>query len=270
MIRPPFLDFRNINERFNGFNVVEPKFDGIWGAAHINGAGVQMYSRHGNPRAQWDAPGAVTNPAVIHGEFMHGSTWANERGLTGRFFVFDCTQFGGADISAKPLCERRAAATAVVEALQDARIEMAPQYPIEQARARWRELVIEQRFEGLVLKNTADPFGAQWARIKRRIQVDFVCVGFRPGGGKFNQAAASITAGAFVAGELRQVCSIGGLCDSDRFDFWNDQAAFVGRVFRATGQRVFKSGALRHGVFDGWHQDKRAQDCTLDSILSLL
>jgi len=74
--------------------------------------------------------------------------------------------------------------------------------------------------------------------------------------------ARCLLGGLMIDGELRQVIRVGNLPARVRRDAAADPDAFVGRVFKTAGKEAFASGAVRHGVFLGWHPGKAAHECT--------
>ena len=261
-----------------GFDVAEPKFDGIWGKVVISAAGrLEIWTRNGSlvhERQLGSVPFAEEfGGCVLHGEFLHGSAWGQDLGLSGTCWLFDCTELNGHSIEAWPLKSRRAAARNIlILALRDVLTEsgvsmfdMAPQYDIGMAPQLWRDVVLAGGFEGLVFKDSAARFGAGWTRMKRSVEVDYVCLGFVVDP---ERGAVSIRGGLTQDDDgVVEVCTVGNLPAARRKEFTAHPERFVGLVFKARGARVFRSGALRNPKFAGWHGDKQPAACTLASAL---
>jgi len=251
------------------YDVVELKYDGIWGRCVIGNNLAIIYSKTGNEKGRFtvDYDGPTT---VLIGEYLIGTAWAknNARIPHGSFLAFDCVRSAGVDIGEWPQYRRMKEAHDLgcggFLSDNDWYYSASNLLPMAGTVANAWEAVIRYNGEGLVLKNSQAPYGTPHIRIKRVFEVDYVCTGFEPGGGKYKGCGvASVHGGLFINGRLRQVVRAGGLTDERRRDFWQHPERYIGRVFKATGKGLFDSGALRHPVFVDWHADKRAIDCKL-------
>lgn len=241
-------------------DVVEVKHDGMWVEVAIDADGnATAVSRNGTRKASWRVPAGI-GPAMLIGELMVGTTHAVERGIVGSLVVFDCVDRHGS-LSELGLADRRTHAASIIRAAGIANWSLVEQRPVAEAAAMWRELVEVGGEEGLVFKHSGQTFGMDWARMKRIAEVDFVCLGFNRGK---SGAVVSVQAGLYDAsGTLRHVCDIGGVNRGMAAGFDASPAKYVGRVFKATGNRMFASGALRHGAFGSWHADKHPSNCRM-------
>lgn len=273
--RPDYED-GDIDKLHLGYDLFELKYDGIWGRIDIDTEGsdgvVRIYSRTGQLKEtfkirQWDYPGVT-----LHSEFMHGSNWGIQRGLNGQAFVFDMTRLGEVDLSKKSLGLRRAEAARIcgrLAAFGMHRFKLVQQYPMSDLRKVWATKVLEEGYEGVVLKNSLAPFGSNWVRIKRELEVDFVCLGFEQSeSAKYKgRMVKSIETGLYVNGKLTSIAFVGGgLKEHERLEYFQHPELYIGKPFKVSCKRVFPSGSPRHPSFNGWHQDKRAIDCTIDAV----
>lgn len=258
----PRPDYKTLSERqllrLRPWHVVEPKMDGIWCEVQVANGVAIGYSRTGQEKARWSVSPELC--ATLHGELLIGSTWAKERGLTGQLHVFDCTSHCGMDVRGASQSHRRELAAAVVADVSG--WHMVPSWSGTEAGAVWADLVVAQDFEGVVVKDSRASWGVGWSRCKAQVDHDYVCIGWEYGTGKNAAMPVSIVCGLYVDGVLQPVGKVFGLAqEADKIR--TRPELYRGRVFSAIGNRRFASGALRHGLFAGWHKDKPASDCKL-------
>ena len=258
----PRPDYKTLTERQLGklkpWHTVEPKMDGIWCEVQIADGTAIGYSRTGQEKARWSVPSDIV--ATLHGELLIGSTWAKERGITGQLHLFDCTQLHGVDVTGAAQSHRRELAAAVVAQVEG--WQMVPCWAGPDALAVWADLVVIQDYEGLVVKDSRAKWGIGWSRCKAQVDHDYICMGWEYGTGKNCALPVSIVCGLYVDGVLSPVGKVFGLAQEAETIRANPER-YRGRVFSAIGNRRFASGALRHGVFCGWHKDKPASACKL-------
>jgi len=254
------------------FDSVELKMDGIWGTAVFEpGRPTRIYSRHGQLKKTEPAPSSFpfAGRCVVYGELMHRSTWGLERGIDGMFFAWDCAEINGLDATTSPLRQRRAWAAEIIKSAGDWAV-MGEQFPVGQAASVWDRYVIGRGYEGLVFKNNARLDCAAWARMKRTMDVDYVCMGFTEStaGRHKGRMVRGVVGGLYHGSALVRTVNVSGLTDEQRRDFFRSPAAHIGRVFTATGNRIFKGGSLRHPRFACWHKDKIGRECTIEAASS--
>ena len=249
--RPPYKTIRSLDEIPAELDRVEVKIDGVWARIEIAGDTARIYSRHDT----------LLEECQLDDDF--GRTTLLGELDAGDLIVFDCLTYDGVDISGSPLVARHHAAERVVRSL-GAGFEMIEQYPAARARELWADLVVDQGAEGLVFKDSRSAYGAPWARLKRRLTVDYVCMGFEEAfGRRAGRGVGSIEAGLYVEGELVEIQRIGNMTDTEASAMYAAPELYVGRVFTAAGQEQDEyTGCLRHGSFVEWHKDKRPEECT--------
>lgn len=270
--RPRFVDTYLDNPALDDYDVVEPKYDGMWAEVRIHAGTMQIYSRHAGLKRTFDIPQDIPD-MILLGEYLFGQNWGIRNGLDGMLFLFDAVYINGLDLTDDTLHGRRG----VLEQLYRWHFEKNPDLQwvklvpqmsncsgAASIQEAWNEAVITLGFEGIVFKKSTDTYlDATWPRCKRTFTMDYVCMGFNEGGGKYKGMAGSIRGGLYVDGVLTEICSVGGLTDIMRQFMWSNPDDFVGRVFEARGFGLFPSGALRHPSFLCFRDDKPAQDCKL-------
>jgi ATP-dependent DNA ligase len=264
--RPEYRDIK-LGTVPSGFDIIELKYDGMWGRMEIDRSEVQIYSRQGNMKfADSDGAGCLVPTMTLLGEYLHASNWADQRGLKDHYFAFDILQYDGRDLRDLPLVQRKAI---LKKALWDFKDQLPPwlhrvkYYSVDRLEEIWEENVVHQFFEGVVFKSLDGKYGDEWGRMKREFTIDYVFMGVSKSDKFERDAVKSILGGLFIDGELKQVCKVGGLSHAERYEFWDRQSEFIGRVFEAKGKGLFKSGALRHPNFVKFRDDKRPDECTL-------
>ena len=225
------------------FDVCEVKYDGMWVTVEIEGKRADFYSRNGNLVDVWKLEVEMRR-AVLLGEYMIGTPAARASGLHGCVMLHDCLYYDfahhGGPQDAKPLLERRQALRTAWMWLRHERIHLPKLWYTRVAAEVWES---RPDTEGLVFKDSRAPYGADWGRMKRVFEMDYVNMGIENG---------SIKGGLNVAGVLVPVCSV---------PLTAKQAADPMPVFKATGTAQFKSGAMRGATFRGWHADKQPEKC---------
>ena len=101
--------------------------------------------------------------------------------------------------------------------------------------------------------------------MKRVHERDFVLVDFEEPKveAHVGHLVGSAVIGHYVDGDLVTIGKVSAGFDHEmRREMYLDPSAFIGRVMKVRGNSVFKSGAMRHPVFNGWHADKSAEDCS--------
>lgn len=245
-----------------GFDLVQPKYDGIWVDVYCNGTDAIAYSRDGgDEKARW--PCEALSDTWLHGEYLFGQQWAFDAGLEGQLVLFDLTQLGKLDFRSSSYTMRRDTLIKVLDR-HDAPPEwsVVEQFSSVQWKRVWKWFVEKGGFEGLVFRDSTSMWEAPVGRIKKLFTMDYVMMGVVEGGGKNKGRLGAIVAGLYDDGELVEICRVGGgFTDQTRAEIWEDRYPLMGRVFEAGGAKVFKSGALRHPQFLRWREDKSPEQC---------
>lgn len=269
--RPDYMDVGQGTSPPSCFDLVELKGDGHWGTVVAGGRSLTVLSRTGRPeRVTTSLPVELAKMKLL-GEHMFGTHWSGYGDRAGKVLVFDLVEHRGRDLRPLPLSERRRLLERLFrlhsERMAAAGLVLLEQYPAARWEALWAEHVQTpglDGWEGLVFKSSASPYGQTWARMKRRRTMDYVVMHVNPGGEgtRYADVAGSVQGGLWVNGTLVSVCSVGGLNDDQRREFWEQRDVLPGRVFEAEGAALFPGGALRHPNFLRWRNDKPADECT--------
>lgn len=267
--RPKYRNFEpgHFPTEADGFDLVELKYDGWWGQLVLDRYMWELYSRTGQLKKHGQLSTHYAR-TIIHGEYCVGTEWATEHPeYYGRLAAFDLAAMGGESTEAWSTRTRREMLLGLLAQLAEEEIlgglYAVPRYPIAEAPQLW---AYNEEFEGLVFKTARAPWGAPFGRMKRAVEMDYICVGFEESRqGRFlHNGVASVLGGLIPAGseEPVQVCRVSGLTDEQRREFYRNPNAYMWRVFTARGKRVTAKGALRHPDFVRWRDDKPAQECT--------
>ncbi len=276
--RPKYKTFLASDlQKLNGaceYDLVELKADGIWGKMVIWHNKVTVYSRHGKKKAHWfiNSKYGFKSMAVIHGEFMYGSSFSKDPKHQGKFYAFDCTVFEGGDCSDMPFTYRRHLLLEAIHHMgEQDRVTALKQWYVSDTDLvqLWKEKVVNGGWEGLVLKQNEAPFGTGFARIKTEYEVDYVCTGFKQSNAdKYRGCMVrSITGGLYVDGVLTPVVNVSGMSEDERVEMYQQPEKYIGKVFTVRGKGLFNSGAVRHPNYTGMHNEKLPDECTLENVL---
>ena len=139
--RPLYYDLRAENEipEWLNFDVVELKYDGIWGRLEIEKGNLQIFSR--NDKLKFECSVSYDGRLTLLGEFMYGSNWAETMGLKGQFFAFDLLREGSKDLKAKPLSHRKERIKKVIIDLPEW-INATPYYSVNEWKEIWKEIIL--------------------------------------------------------------------------------------------------------------------------------
>lgn len=272
--RPKYKDieaeaFSSVPEKMD---IVQLKYDGWWGQLVLEGKEWKLYSRTGQLKKRGGLSRDWPHHTVVHGEFCYGTQWSKQRDeFYERLFAFDVTEVeGDQGVGLHPWADRQDILQVVLQMLNTESIVrgvvLAKSFERDRSSYLWKNHVCAgNEFEGLVFKDSEAPWGQGFARMKKLVECDYVCMGFEQSESDRHTGwgVASVLGGLVVGGQLKQVCKVSGLADDQRKAFYDRPADFVGKVFTANGKMLMKSGALRHPNFVMWRPDKRAEECVL-------
>ena len=242
------------------YDYVQPKYDGWWVLVVVSKSGeCCIYSSGGRLLRTIMIP-PQSHEMIFQGEYMYGTNWSQSHNL-GSIILFDMFEKSGVD---EPYYSRLRRLEHWVRSLTFVHpFRIIETYPIDALDWTWNTYIVHQDYEGLVFKNRYDSWGAEIARHKKVITQDYVCMGFNEGSGRLVGMVGSIIGGAYIDGVLQEITSVSGLDDGERADMWKHRRKNTGRVFEATGKILFpETGALRHGSFNRWRDDKQPKECT--------
>tara|TARA_R100001163_G_C5044794_1_gene182243 strand:+ start:258 stop:1100 length:843 start_codon:yes stop_codon:yes gene_type:complete len=276
--RPKFkeLTYEQVTDSVpENYDLVQVKMDGIWGCMVIKDGQLTIYSRTG--KVKFEKPLEENSPieGILLGEYMKGSHWGHKMGIDGNFYVFDCINYNGEDITDTPLSQRLQMAEAflmlVRQSCESSFIDMLGTFPSQDWSTMWDNLVTEKQYEGLVFKDSNSKYSDKgaWARLKNVIEIEYICHSFRPADeGTRYEGQVGAVIGTLDDKEVYVTCS--GLTDAERLEYTANGDDYIGKVFTAKGNGWYPSGSIRHPKFKTWREDKTAEECSFEQIPEIM
>ena len=268
--RPKFKEIRYKKDRVipEKYNMVQLKMDGIWGCMNIKDGEWKIYSRTGKMKVDGVLEDRTLD-AILLGEFMFGSHWGHKMGKNRNFYIFDCAEMNGENITDMTLSSRMTFATEMYHRLNGEieGLRILETYKTEEWSRLWDEFVQEYGYEGLVFKDSSSKFYDKkaWARMKAVVEMDYICTGFRDAdeGTKYEGMVGSVL-GTLIDKDV--YVTVGGITEAQREVFTKMPEMYVGQVFTAKGNNWYPSGAIRHPQFIRWRSDKEPEECVYEQI----
>lgn len=285
--------------------VLEPKYDGWRFIVIIDTDGdVSVWSRTGKPY-KLQTPEPIMDElrrfppnTILDGEMVDGTHNRNCVAVTNvfgkskakalameadkiQYILFDCLEIDGHDLKAVTLQERRVTLETYLVAIKAERVALTPQAPAEHEYA---QLMLEQDFEGVMVKDLDAPYaigkrGHGWFKIKSTVDIDVVIMGMElDGAGQHEGKVGRFVVGQYVDGKLVKRAAVNPYDDAMRNDMthaavsadtWEGNPMmspnkFIGKVCTIKHYGVLKDG-LRHPTFVTWREDKPAEECGFDN-----
>lgn len=161
-------------------------------------------------------------------------------------------------------------------------------------KRKFKDDIIAQGKEGIVLKklNGLYVMGKKpmwnWMKIKQKDETDFVIMGFKEATKEYTGKdyanwpywkeengesiavskpyyygwIGSVVLGAYVDGELTQVCTASGIDDTMRQDMTENPDNYLNRVVKTGFMEKTEAGIPRHPKIIEMHPDKEPEECT--------
>lgn len=231
--RPKFIDLAPEDwEAASKYSWCELKYDGQYCELRGGPGGWVVTGRRGGELARGPEPLPQCHLLMEH---IEGTEWARGSPLRGRYVAWGALSAKGIHLP-HPMH----ASTSIAASIQVARLPILRsfRFPINHAIDNWEGFVINGDYEGLIFRTA----GGKFARMKRRVTVDYVCTG---------------ADGDSLIGALYN--SRGKLIDRVRVPCPDE--ARPGQVFEASGLRITERGSLRNPRWERWRPDKLAREC---------
>lgn len=279
-----------------GHPVIEPKYDGWRLVAYITTEGVRLYTRTGKdysgrvPAIEAELAklpvGTVLDGEIVDLEDQDCTAVTNVFGksvavasaeevakLT--YVAFDIVKLAGTDATVNNLAERRHALDRLLEGcgVDTALVRLTSQGA---ATAEVQDLIVEQGYEGVVVKDLSKPYAAGkrghgWFKIKATTTVDCVVTGLPlDGKGQYVGQVGRMIVSQIRNGEPVERAKVNAPTVKERREMSDFPERYMGRVVevkiygtvQAEGSDVIN---WRHPTFNRWRQDKLAEDCEYDN-----
>lgn len=286
--RPKYREYRYIGGETDAdidkdYDLVQLKMDGMYATLTIRDNHWTITSRTGNIKAEggWPEP---TDDFILTGEYMKGSHWAKRHDDIDElgFYAFDCRRYvdkeatmsDKMDFHARDLWLAKA-----INSIADTMLSVHPfdiykvkTYPRYKWTTLWEKYVKDRDYEGLIFRNSYHEFG--WdsdkplkglARMKKVIEMDYICVGFEPADSESKYAGqVGAVKGTLIDKDVVVEC--GGLTDIQRVEYATNAENYIGKIFTAKGNDWFPSGSIRHPKFRHWREDKTHYECSYTQV----
>lgn len=138
------------------------------------------------------------------------------------YVVYDCLEYFGVNVQNKPLEERRQYLVQILRILNNPKIVLSP--VIKHDKATFVEL-LEKGYEGMMIKDRKsvyeqDKHSKSWQKVKKLMSFDGVVMGCTLGTGKYRGNLGALIVGQYFDGVLKEVCTISGMTDEQRSEFF--------------------------------------------------
>ena len=291
--RPRYKEYKYRNETatereiHKDYDLVQLKMDGMYATLTIRDSHWTITSRTGKIKAEggWAEP---TDDYILTGEYMKGSHWAmrhdeiDEMG----FYAFDCQRYNDSGVTMPDTMDYHARDLWLAKAIKNIGANMAycdfqiykvHTYPRYKWPTLWDRYVMGRDYEGLIFRNSYHEF--KWdtdssqieavkyslARMKKTIEMDYICVGFEPADSDSKYAGqVGAVKGTLIDKDIVVEC--GGLTDIQRAEYTTNAENYIGRIFTAKGNDWYPSGSIRHPKFREWREDKTHYECSYTQV----
>lgn len=257
------LDIEDPN--LSGYDILQPKYDGWWTIVIVLDNKAEIITSGGELRSTINIK---ADNAVLLCEWMYGTNWSQNPAYKGKLFVFDIVELNGYNLRSLPYFGRYQKINDWIRSIEhsDARFIRVESYDTDHWKDLWESLVVNQGYEGIVLKKADSYFSVNMhqARMKRIFTKDYVVMGFKEGTNRLEGTLGALEVGLFRDNTLERICSVGGgFTDSLRDIIWNNKVNYLYKVVEVSGKALFESGALRHPAFKRFRTDKLPSECKL-------
>lgn len=280
----------------------EMKWDGYRAIAEVNGSDVRLYSRNGitfdkaYPKI-FDALKKLDIDAVLDGEvvvfdekgkpsFQRLQNYQPRDKSVIRYYVFDCLQLNGKDISQLPLTNRK---ELLADLLPKSDFIKYCDHVEREGKALFRE-VRKMNLEGIIAKRKSSRYitgkrTTEWLKIKNINTREAIVIGFTAPKGARNHFG-SLLIGEYNNGKLVSIGGVGtGFTEASLKEIHGKLKKLVRKtspldvpikqtadmtwvepvlVCNINYTEITEDGSVRHPVFDGLRVDKEPKEVTSD------
>tara|TARA_R110002020_G_scaffold9593_5_gene37665 strand:- start:21171 stop:22076 length:906 start_codon:yes stop_codon:yes gene_type:complete len=286
--RPKYKEYKHTGDHtstnksiHHDFDLVQLKMDGMYATLTIRDNEWTITSRTGKIKAQGGWPNPYDD-YILTGEYMKGSHWAKRNSDIDEvgFYAFDIQRMinsgshmtSNADYHARDLWLDKAVTDISENSLdihrEHFKIYKVKTYPRLRWQMLWDKYVMSRDYEGLIFRNSYheldwDHIGI--ARMKKHIEIDYICTGFEPAHTDSKYAGqVGAVKGTLIDKDVSVEC--GGLTDRQRLEYTADAEKYIGMIFTAKGNDWYPSGSIRHPKFKEWREDKTHYECSYRQI----
>lgn len=208
----------------------ELKYDGEYCELRGGPFGWTVTNRRGGAIAVGFNPLPVCHLLCEH---VVGTEWARESGLYGQYIAWGALSTKGVHLE-----PGRLSMLVITAAATGINIARPMWTTLADAPGLWERNVIHGNDEGLIFRTA----GGKFARMKKRVTVDYVCTG----------ADGDSITGALYNKRGKLIDKVSVPCPDD---------ARPGQVFEASGLAVTERGSLRNPRWERWRENKLAREC---------
>jgi ATP-dependent DNA ligase len=132
------------------------------------------------------------------------------------------------------------------------------------------EWLINEGFEGGMLKDTQAPYGQGWYKVKQVTEIDAIVTGFTQGKGKYEGQIGAIEFGVLDTEDcIRYLGRCSGMPDDVRNNISKNRDKYFRRPLEVLCQEVCRKKewySLRHPRFSRWRDDISVRDCAAEKL----
>lgn len=241
---PPFKEIREseLDTLSETFDVVQPKFDGIF--AHFvvkNGQG-EVFSKTGKSKAVLDTQ---MPDGIYIGEYIRYSAWSATKSFYGKVVIFDAIEIEGESLESLSLLRRYGLISYVPGDTGALKLQL---YQRHRADELWNKLVATHQYEGLVFKKGVDLLGQPWVKCKLQLEETFYITELYEGNGRNAGKLGAFGIARTPGG--KEVARVGsGINLQQAAEFWSLGRALVDQPIEVKSYLGFGGEAPRQPVF---------------------
>lgn len=234
-----------------------------------------------------DLDGTIFDGEIVAGKDSNsvahalGSHATDEEKASIGYVIFDILYFKGVDVRDKKDSVRRAliekcfAESSLSKHINKISL-IERSYLTSQQKKDLLVKTLSADGEGIMLKDTTQPYGSGWSKVKREARYDVIVIGYddpkqfstKKGDSGETETKyfklgwiGAIKFGQYFDGKIKACGQTSGMSDDVRKLVSENKEDYLGRVFEVAAQERFGNGMMRHPRFIRWREDKNAVDC---------